>query len=313
MKVAITGASGFIGKLLVEKHLTVGDEVHFLSRNNNSIFPVNYKLYHHIGDLSSSETLKDFLKDIDILYHCAAEIGDESKMDDTNVLGTKNLLEAAKNNVEHWVQLSSVGVYGPIYEGVITENHKYNPINKYERTKLQSDILLMERALNCNISFTVIRPSNVIGKSMKSQSLFQLISTVDRGMFFFIGREGASANYIPIENLIESLYLAATHPNAKNQVYNISNWVPIETFISYISKVLGKSRPKVRISKVLAKKLGRITSLFSKNQLTLPRIEALSNRAIYSNQKIETELGYKPIITAKEAVKNLVVHYQKLK
>jgi nucleoside-diphosphate-sugar epimerase len=313
MKIAITGASGFIGKLLVEKHLTVGDEIHFLSRKNNSIFPLNDKIYHHIGDLSSSENLKDFLKGVDILYHCAAEIGDESKMNETNVFGTKNLLDAAKNNVVHWVQLSSVGVYGPIYEGVITEDHKYNPVYKYEKTKLQSDILLMERASNCNISFTIIRPSNVFGRSMKSQSLFQLIRTVDRRMFFFIGREGASANYLPVENLIESLYLAATHPNAKNQVYNISNWVSIETFISYISEVLRKPKPKRRISKVLLMRLGKITSLFWKSQLTLSRIEALSNRAIYSNQKIETELGYKPVITAKEAVKKLVAHYQKLK
>ncbi|WP_310559550.1 NAD-dependent epimerase/dehydratase family protein [Flavobacterium sp.] len=311
MKIAITGATGFIGKLLIEKHIDLGDEVHVLTRKKLNHDNVK-GLHFHIGDLSDAKSLILLLKNADVLYHCAAEIKDESIMNLVNVEGTKNLIKAATGQVKHWVQLSSTGVYGPLYSGIISENQAYNPINEYEKTKLESDFLVLEATNNSVFTSTIVRPSNVFGFQMTNQSIFQLVKSIDKGFYFFVGFEkGASANYVPVENVIEALYLAATNPKAKNGIYIISSWCTIEEFIGNISKSLDKPFPKFRIPLGFAKCLARATFFIPKNPLTVSRINALSNRVIYETNKIETELDYKPVVSTAETIKDLVEFYKK--
>jgi nucleoside-diphosphate-sugar epimerase len=311
MKVAITGATGFIGKLLVDRHIQLGDEVSVLSRNQvkHRIFNNNVKFFK--GDLLDKESLSKFVENVDILYHCAAEIKDESKMSLSNVEGTKNLIQVASNKIKHWVQLSSTGVYGTIHYGIVNENQIYNPNNEYEKTKLESDFLVLDAAKNNTFTCTLIRPSNVFGQQMSNTSLFQLIKAIDKGVYFFIGPKGASANYVPVENVVEALYLAATNPKAQNQTYIISSRCTIEYFISSIAQKLDKAPPSFRVSKAFIKFIAKLTSFIPRNPLTLSRVDALSNRSIYEIGKIESELGYKSLVSIEEAIEKLVLFYKK--
>lgn len=311
MKIAITGATGFIGKLVVEKHIELGDEVRVLLRNKKRQIYFNNKVQFYIGDLSDVSSLINFVDNVDVLYHCAAEIKNETIMHLSNVVGTINLIQAASGKIKHWVQLSSTGVYGPIYSGTVNESQIYNPINEYEKTKLKSDFLVLEAAEKNNFTCTIIRPSNVFGFQMSNTSLFQLVKTIDKGFYFFVGPKGASANYVPVENVIEALYLAATNPETKNKIYNVSNWCTIEDFVNNIANVLGKASPKLRMSIGFTKLVAKLTAFIPKNPLTEARVDALSNRAIYETTKIENELGYKPVVTVEETIVGLVQFYKK--
>lgn len=307
MKVGITGGSGFIGSLLVQKHLDLGDEVHLLSRNGEN---KNKKIHLHEGDLLDLNSLNNFVKDIEVLYHCAAEIKDESKMEALHVVGTKNLIKVASGKIKHWVQLSSVGVYGPVYQGVVKESSVYNPINIYEKTKLESDLLVLESSRLKYFTSTIIRPSNVFGVNMKNQSLYDLIKIVDKGRYFFIGKKGASANYVSAKNVVESMYLAATNSKAINQIYIISSWCTIESFIRLISLYLTKPMPKYRIPIKPIVFLAKLTSFIPRNPLKITRVYALCNRSVYSTKKIEKELNYKPISSFNDDVFELVNKYK---
>lgn len=311
MKVSITGATGFIGKLLVKKHIDLGDEVHVLTRNPQNNFEYSKQVQVHIGDLSDLQSLVAFVKDTDVLYHCAAEIRNESIMKLINVEGTKNLIQAASGEIKHWVQLSSTGVYGPIYSGRINENQVYNPINEYEKTKLDSDFLVLDAAEKKMFTYTILRPSNVFGFQMTNQSIFQLVKMIDKGFYFFVGPKGASANYVSVENVIEALYLVAIKPKAKNQIYIISSWCTVEEFVANIANALQKPNPKIRFSIDGIKLIARLTAFIPKNPLTVSRINALSNRVIYETAKIESELEFKEVVTVKSTIKTLVEFYRK--
>jgi nucleoside-diphosphate-sugar epimerase len=100
VKIGINGANGFIGIHLVQKHLKLGDQVRILSRKTNSKIRGAVVC---VGDLSNINSLYEFVKDIDVLYHCAAEIMDESKMEAINVIVTENLIKAALGKIKHWV------------------------------------------------------------------------------------------------------------------------------------------------------------------------------------------------------------------
>ena len=95
---------------------------------------------------------------------------------------------------------------------------------------------------------------------MRNESLFQLIRTIGNGLYFFVGSKGASANYVPVENVVEAIYLAGTNPNAKNKIYNISSWTTIENFIGNIAKELGKAEPKIRVSIIPIKLIAKINT-----------------------------------------------------
>ncbi len=310
MKIAITGASGFIGKLLVKKHIDLGDEVHVLSRDEKKFLEFKEEVHLHIGDLSNIYSLTDFVESVDVLYHCAAEIRNESIMDLVNVDGTRNLIQAASGKIKHWVQLSSTGVYGPIYKGIVRENQAYNPVNQYEKTKLASDLLVLEASNNHNFTYTFIRPSNVFGFQMTNMSLFQLIKAIDKGLYFFVGNKGASANYVPVDNVIEALHLAATKTEAKNKIFIISSWCTIEKFVETIAQQLGKPVPSFRISFNIAKLIARLTAFIPKNPLTVARVYALSNKTVYETTKIEKELGYKEVTTTEKTIIGLVEFYK---
>ena len=308
MKVAITGGTGFIGKLLIQKHLDAGDTVRMLTRKPDTLY-VHQNLQIHVGNLSDSNSLHAFGDGIDVLYHCAAELRDESKMQDVNVNGTENLIKAVAGKINHWVQLSSVGVYGPVFSGMVYENQECKPENEYEKTKLVSDQLVFEAGRQNLFTYTMIRPSNVFGASMSNKSIFDLVKSIDKGYYFFIGAKGASANYVPVENVVEALYLAATHPNAKNEIFNISDWRTIESFTGSIALALGKREPRLRMPDGLMEVLAKATAFVPGNPLTVSRVKALSSKSKYPTDKIEQKLGYKSAVSVEKVINELVAHY----
>jgi nucleoside-diphosphate-sugar epimerase len=145
---------------------------------------------------------------------------------------------------------------------------------------------------------------------MKNNSLFDLIKTIDLGFYFFVGKKGASANYVTVQNVVESLYLAATNKKAINKIYKISAWSSIEDFVGIISKHLIKPGPKYRIPLSPILYFAKATSFVPGNPLTISRIMSLCSRSKYSVKKIENELNYSPHNTIDDGLKELVLEFQ---
>jgi nucleoside-diphosphate-sugar epimerase len=309
MQVAITGGTGFVGRALVLRHLAAGDTVRVLSRRSSkqSGFPDAVKLYS--GDLVSagnSASLSHFVEGQDVIYHCAGETTHASRMRLLHVDGTYKLLEAAKGTIGHWVQLSSVGAYGSHRRGAVTEETPLRPTAVYESTKAESDQLVQQAAEHGAFSCTVLRPSIVFGPGMRNQSLRQMIGMIDRGLFFFIGLRGASANYIFLDNVIEALVRCARMGAAKEKVYNLSDHRTIEEFVALIADALGKSRPNLRVPEGFARFAARSLGKLPGFPLTESRVDALTTRVVYPTTRIERELGYTHVVTMDSALSLLV-------
>lgn len=311
MIIAITGGTGFIGQALVHKHIAAGDTVRILSRRTKSILSFSDTVTCIQGDLTSSnDSLQAFTRDADILYHCAGEIQDMSKMHAVHVDGTRILCKAAAGNIGRWVQLSSVGAYGPHQAGIVTEETPENPVGIYETSKTVSDQIVRGFAREGAFTCAVLRPANVFGPDMRNQSLFQLINMIYRGLFFFIGKAGAAANYIHVDNVVEGLVRCGTMNAAANRVYNLSDSCPLEEFISMISKALHKPVPTLRLPEGPVRLLARVGGCLPGFPLTSSRIDALTGRAGYSVNRIQHELGYLHPLAMEEAVKQTVIAWR---
>jgi nucleoside-diphosphate-sugar epimerase len=311
MIVALTGGTGFIGRKLVDLHLVKGHEVRVFSRRAlGSGAGVNGVVEWWHGDLLTSKKLQSFVDGVDILYHCAGEILDLSRMKEVHVEGTQRLIEAATGRVGRWVQLSSVGAYGKILDGIITEKTKLNPCGTYEITKVASDSLISRAALDGAFECVILRPSNVYGADMSNQSLFGLIEMINRGWFFFIGEPGAAANYIHVDNVVQALMLCGVHAEASGHVYNLSDHRTMEQFVAIISTSLGNTKSRLRLPEWPIRLSVKLLGNIQKFPLTTARVDALTGRAIYSTSKIEHELQYQHIVSMETGLSDLTESWQ---
>lgn len=303
MRVAVTGATGFIGNLLVTELIKRNFSVRILSRKHGNFFPPIVDVV--CGDLLDLDcSLSLFLADCDVVIHCAGETKNKLLMNDLHIGGTIRLLDELKLKTNtsskrvRWVQLSSVGVYGPPEFPInklriITESSPALPKGVYEISKYKSDELVKIAASSGTFDYCILRPSNVIGGDMRSSYLLEFIHTIHRRLFFYIGRRGAMSTYVHVNDVVEALIQCAIRPEAANQIFNISSDCTLESFVNRISHLLGISPPKIRISEFLVRNIERFLSKFIRTPLTLSRVNSLVNRTHYPPDKITQTLSFK--------------------
>ena len=312
MIVAITGGTGFIGKKLVARLVERGDTVRLLTRQPEvSVQSSRVKIL--ACDLVSAgvNELSAMLDGVDVLYHCAGQLTNTQAMGALHVDATRKLVAAASGRVGHWVQLSSVGVYGQVRDGFITEEAALNPAGQYEITKTESDRIVIDGANRGGYSFSILRPSNVFGAGMTNQSLFGMIAMIDRGLFFYIGKPGASANYIHVDNVAEGLIRCATMEAARGGVFNLSDHRTLEQFVGTIAVALGRPAPRLRIPEAIARLVGGTLGRLPHFPLTQSRVNALVIRSQYPISRIQQALGYRHVTSMDDGLRELVEAYQR--
>jgi len=313
MIVAITGGTGFIGRRLVSYYLANGNEVRVLTRRSiqESGFPDSVRIFH--GSLTNAASLSAFVDGVDVLFHCAGEIHDEIRMKEVHVEGTERLILAATGQIKRWVQLSSVGAYGRRFSSQeVTELTPLNPSGMYEITKVESDVLVEAAARDGAFESVILRPSNVYSAEMTNKSLFGLISMIRNRLFFYIGAPGASANYIHVENVVAALVLCGEHPDAKGNIYNVSDYRTLEQVVSIVAGVFDVKEPVLRMPEYVVRILVKLFDRIPRFPLTQARVDALTGRAVYSIKKIANELQYRHVISMENGLIEMA-NYLKIK
>ena len=309
---AVTGGSGFIGARLVARLRADGHEVRLLSRRPSPGDPQVIA-----GDLASDgnpEALTAFIRGADIVYHCAGEVQRESAMRALHVDGTRRLLAAAGAESDrraaplHWVQLSSVGAYGPPAHPtavrVVTEDTPCRPFGEYEVTKAEADVLVQAAGAKGMVTYTILRPSNVFGPGMTNGSLRALGRMVRRGLFFYVGAPGAIATYVHVEDVVETLIRCGSDARARGGVLNLSNDCPLSALIDGIADAVGARRPRLRVPEFVVR--AAVLALGGRGGLTTGRVNALVARTSYPTTRVEKLLGFTPQHAAPSAIRDVV-------
>lgn len=310
MIVAVTGGTGFIGRRLVKSLAIAGHDVRVLTRMDLAANSAQVGVTYVRGDLCGEASLEAFLTGADVLFHCAGEISDPSRMEELHVEGTRRLINAAASRVRRWVQLSSTGAYGPHRAGEVTENDVLNPVGRYETTKVASDALVSSAAAQGAFASVILRPSIVFGAGMPNQSLYAMLRMIEKGLFFFIGRPGASANYIHVDNVVQALLDCGFLPQAAGKVFNLSDHCTMERFVQLMSESLGVAVPTQRLPEKPVRLLAGLFENVPGWPLKLSRVDALTSFVSFPISQIECELGYRHRLTMAEGIADLVRDYR---
>ena len=316
MKISVTGASGFIGKLLCDELLSLNHLVSILTRKDDLLITgINVVK----GDLiCDGANLRVFVDDADVVFHCAGEIKEETLMHGVHVDGTKRLLGEVRASIKrnckpvHWIQLSSVGAYGvtgPSSRGsrVINEQSPEHPFGVYEMTKTESDQLVYEFAQHEPLfSFTILRPTVVIGSNMPNQSFHAMARMIKRGLFFRVGRKQAIANYVHVEDVVRALIQCLTDVRARGKVFIISNDCPLGLVVDALAVAMNVPGPRWVVPEGPLRLLVKATSPWVKLPLTMARIDALTRQTHYSSTRINQVLCFSPLASIPEIIPKLV-------
>ncbi len=197
MKVLVTGADGFIGSHLTELLLEKGYKVRALAQYNSfnhwgwlEDFTSKQNLEVVSGDIRDPHFCKGIVKDVDIIFHLAALIAipysyvAPDSYVDTNIKGTLNICQAAKENGNIRVLHTSTSeVYGTAQYVPIDEKHPKQPQSPYSASKIGADAMAMSFYNSFGLPVTIVRPFNTYGPRQSARAIIPtIISQIASGM-----------------------------------------------------------------------------------------------------------------------------------
>ena len=304
MKACVTGGSGFIGNGLIKA--LVKHEVNIISVTRKKQVHKGLVEYFHADLSNENGSLENLLDNVSCIFNCAGEINNKKIMHSLHVYGTARLLNEVAKKIKvfkqpiHWVQLSSVGAYGHPSTiasecRVVTEDTPCNPLGEYEVTKTLADELVMQLAATEPLfTYTILRPSNVIGASMPNQSLHALVKMIKKRLFFYIGSRSAVATYIHVGDVVSALMLCGSDLRARGQVFNLSNDCALSEIVSAVAARLKVKPSNLCIPEMPLRILVKLMSWIPGMPLTQERIDALVRHTYYPSNKIKDMLGFVP-------------------
>lgn len=192
-RVLVTGADGFIGSHLTELLVREGFRVRaFCYYNSFNSWgwldtlskEVLDKVDVFTGDIRDPNGVRNAMKDIDIVYHLAALIAipfsyhSPDAYVDTNVKGTLNILQAARDlNCERVIVTSTSEIYGTAQFVPITEDHPKQPQSPYSATKIGADSIADSFYRSFELPVTIVRPFNTYGPRQSARAVIPTIIT----------------------------------------------------------------------------------------------------------------------------------------
>lgn len=190
MRALVTGADGFIGSHLVELLLENGYTVRALSQYNSFNYwgwldgMTHPNLEVVTGDVRDAHYCKYITKEIDVIFHLAALIAipysyvAPDSYVDTNVRGTLNICQAAKENGVKRVLITSTSeVYGTAQYVPIDEKHPKQPQSPYSASKIGADAMAMSFYNAFELPVTIVRPFNTYGPRQSARAIIPTIIT----------------------------------------------------------------------------------------------------------------------------------------
>ena len=308
MNILITGGAGFIGSCFVRYILNKypNDKVINLDAltyagNIENLTDIkdnpNYKFVH--GNICDKNLVRELIKEVDAVVNFAAEshvdrsISGPEIFIDTNVKGTLNLLQSCKEiGIERYIQISTDEVYGTLGQtGYFYETTPIAPNSPYSASKASADLLVRAYFETYKLPVLTTRCSNNYGPYQYPEKLIP----------FFISKLLKD----------EKVPVYGDGKNVRDWLYVYDHCHAIDTVlrkgkIGEIYNIGGHNeKTNLEITKIILKAMG-------KNESYIEYVEdrlGHDKRYAIDNEKIQTELGWKPSITFEEGIKLTIDWY----
>lgn len=327
----VTGGTGLVGSHLLYKLASEGHTVRALCRTSSCLddirklfeFYSGEHLINHIewfeGDLLDYFSLRDALKGITQVYHCAAMVSfkpsDADEMFTTNVDGTANLVNASiDSGIDKFCFVSSIATLGSTTNGEAIDESTFwqNDDNHsvYSQSKFQSEMEVW-RGTKEGLKAVIVNPSVIIGPVSMDRSSGQLFKTVQNGMLFYtMGATG----FVDVRDVVDTM-IKLTNSDTENERFVINGEnLSYKSFLSLVAEALKVKAPKFRANRwlvSLAWRYERLRYYLSRKEprLTKETARTSQHQSVYSCSKLKNHLPIE-YFTIKTSVSNTVKYMQ---
>ena len=255
--VLVTGADGFIGSHLTEMLVREGYTVKALSQYNSfnnwgwleDINCIN-EIEVLTGDIRDPFYCNSIMSNVDIVFHLAAliaipysYIAPDSYVD-TNIKGTLNIWQAAKDNGDvRVIHTSTSEVYGTAQYVPIDEKHPLQPQSPYSATKIAADAMAMSFYNSFTLPVTIARPFNTYGPRQSARAVIPTIITqIANGMKEIkLGDVSPTRDFSYVEDTCRGFLALAETEKTIGQTVNIgSNFeISVGDTLNIIKELMG--------------------------------------------------------------------------
>jgi len=303
-RIAVVGATGFLGSAIVRRLAAEGIEVLSLVRAGSDRSAVEgASPAIRIVDIMLPDTLRGAFSGLDAVVHAAGMLGragvPEAAYHELHVEGTRNILAEAAHcePPPRLLHISSPGVLGPIAGEPADETAPLAPSNAYERSKAEAEQLAAAYAAG-GLPVVIARPEFVYGPG--DRHVLGLFRAVQRRLFFYVngGRHTCHPTYI--EDAVDGL-LRCLRSGQSGEIYHIAGPRPV-TFRELgetLAGALGVPSPWISFPKPVtwgaAMLFEAVSSLLGREApLSRTGVAFFSESRRFSWQKAHQELGYSP-------------------
>ncbi len=263
--ILITGANGFIGSHLAEffakKNFNVYSFDRYNIHNNYGWLeesPYKKRIKFILGDIRDYDSVYKAMKGCKSVIHLAALIGipysyvSPSAYIKTNVEGTYNVLEAAKNyNIKNIIITSTSEVYGTAYKHKLSENDIVNAQSPYAASKIAADQLALSYNLSFNSPVKIIRPFNTFGPRQSFRAVIPtIISQILNKKKIKIGNINTTRDFTYVHDLCNAYYKIHESNKCIGQILNVGSGkeISIKELIIKINSITTKNA-KINVEK----------------------------------------------------------------
>lgn len=289
-KVFVTGASGFIGRRLINALKVKKLSISVLSRSN--IVGIDTV----ICDLKTDSVPKSALNGVDTIFHLAGFSHDlrnakknKNLYQRINVDATIELIDKAiESNVKKFIFISSVKAGGMPNTGeCMSEFDQRDPQGIYGKTKREAELKLQEKILHSKIHISIIRPSLVYGPDLKG-NLQLMLKGIKSGWFPPIPETENRRSMIHVDDLVRAIIMIAEINHNNGEIFIATNDEPYSSREIYESMCdsLGKTVPRWAVPRLFFDILSYISPTLKY------KFDKLLGDEHYSSKKINS-LGFK--------------------
>lgn len=320
--VLVTGASGFLGRRIVQKLVEHGHHVHALVRSSSkteSLQLPGVELFY--GDVTDMQAVDPAFEGIDYVIHAAAgTVGPDAAILRTTVEGTRNILALSmKHKPEKLVYISSCAVYGVGEYQLNQRITEQSPLERYPEkrgiyswSKIEAERIVTGYMQQENTRIVCLRPGTIFGRGGRNFS--PMIGFAKNGKYFVvINRRDFILPLVYVDNLVDAVMLVMTNRSSSGQIYNVVDPYQIDkryymdTFIRKLypgSKVL--YFPYSLLAGAVSPQERMLLLLGRKPYISRYRLLSSQNPVVYSSDKIMKELGWTSLHTFEDAIAGIL-------
>jgi len=319
MKIAVTGATGFIGSHLVEALVDKGHTVTCLVRSPQKERTLNglpVRLIH--GSLDVPTALANLVEGQQAVVHVAGVTKASSLQEyvRVNVGGTENLLAAIQGNsaeLRRFLFFSSSEAMGPSPGGrALTEETTPVPFSAYGKSKVMAEECL--RSLGARVPVTIVRPPAVYGPRDKDFAIF--FRLVSRGLQPVVS-PSPMFSVVYVKNLVAGICRAIERPHEGIRSYFFTDG-PTTSWFDFgemIARALGRRTLKLRVPlfamRGVAFAAGLLNSVTGKTSiLSRDKIQEMGGSWVVSDDRARRELDYRPAFSTEQGITETASWYR---